>query len=576
MRKIWPTPGGVHPPDNKLQSLHNPLADCPIPGELIFPLAQHLGIPADPCVAVGDRVLTGQVIATAHGPVSANIHASSSGVVSAIEDRPIAHPSGMSDRCIVITTDGKDEWVELESCEDYKNLDKETLLQKIRAAGIVGMGGAGFPSDIKLGPKDPIDTLIINGTECEPYITADDILMQTQADEIMLGVELLHHLLGEPVNVLIGIEANKPEAIAAMEAAADHVSLENADHIHIDVVPLPEKYPSGGEKQLVQMLTGREVPSGGLPAQQGVVCQNIATVLAAYRAVALGEPLISRITTVTGNAFEKLGNIRVRLGTPMDFILRQYGYDAAKASRLIMGGPMMGFSVLNSAAPVIKTTNCLLAPDHREAPPLPPAQACIRCGLCAEACPASLLPQQLYWYSRAEDYAKLEAYNIKDCIECGACSYVCPSHIPLVQYYRAAKGTMRQQAQDKQQSDRARERFEFHKARIEAEKAARAKAREEAAQKAKQRQLEKAAAGETEPAKKAPPPKKAPVDPAAEREKLERRLSGATDRLAKQQEKLDEVADDPAKADVIRAKMKEIELKCQQYRDQLAKLGEGQ
>ena len=478
MRKVWDIHGGVHPAENKHQSNQQPIAAAGIPDELIFPLSQHIGAPASPIVAVGDKVLKGQMIAKAKGFVSVPVHASSSGEVIAIEPRPIAHPSGMDAPCIVIKTDGKDQWVERQGLGDYSSIEKSELLTCIRNAGIAGMGGAGFPSAVKLASRDdkPIETLVINGTECEPYITADDVLMRERADQIIAGAEILRYLINPSKEVLIGVEDNKPEGIAALEQAA-----QGSD---IQIVAFPTKYPSGGEKQLIQILTGKEVPSGGLPADIGVVCQNLGTTVAIYKAVTFGEPLIDRITTVTGYACKEQRNFEVLLGTPARFLLEQCGFQAQDCSRLIMGGPMMGFTIDNIDAPIVKSSNCLLAPTAKELPPPPPAQACIRCGLCAEACPASLLPQQLYWFSRAKEYEKLEDHNLMDCIECGACSFACPSNIPLVQYYRASKAEIRQINIDQEKADSSKIRFEARQERLareEAEKDAKRKARQEAA-----------------------------------------------------------------------------------------------
>lgn len=584
MRKIWDTPGGVHPPEHKAQSLAKPLHELPLPNEIILPVSQHLGAPAEPIVSIGDQVLRGQLIAEGKEFVSANVHASTSGTITAIEERPLPHASGFSGLCVVIKPDGEDRWIDLEQTGDYKQLNRTEILEKIQQAGIVGMGGAGFPTSIKLSTHLKINTLVINGTECEPYITADDMLMQISSDEILEGVLLLDHLLENPENILIAIEENKPKAIAAMQEAVKAVGNER-----IEVVPLPVKYPSGGEKQLLQMLTGIEIPSGKLPADIGAVCQNIATVLAAYRAVRFGEPLTARITTITGEAYGIQRNVIARIGTPVQHVLETHEYNAENASRLVMGGPMMGFTLLDSAAPIVKTTNCLLAPSLEESPPPSPAQACIRCGMCAEACPASLLPQQLYWYARAEDEEKLQAHNLFDCIECGACSYACPSHIPLVQYYRAAKGQIKKHALEKQQSDRARQRFEFHKERIEIEKAERAKAREEAAEKAKQRKLEKEKAKAEQALKekeeqaknsaienpeskkendKNPVPVKPPGD---EQARLNRNLISTEERIKKLSKRAEELAEsDPSQAESVRARIKEAEFKKQTILDKLA------
>ncbi|MGH1469641.1 MAG: electron transport complex subunit RsxC [Cellvibrionaceae bacterium] len=581
MRKIWETPGGVHPPEHKEQSLAKPLFELGLPPEIILPVSQHLGAPAVPAVSVGEKVLRGQLVAEGKEFVSANVHASTSGTIKAIEDRPLPHASGFNGLCIVIEPDGDDKWIELKPTSDYKKIDRTEILEKIQESGIVGMGGAGFPTSIKLSTQLKIDTLVINGTECEPYITADDMLMQISSDEILDGVLLLDYLLDEPKNILIAIEDNKPKAIAAMQEAVKAVG-----NSRIDVVPLPVKYPSGGEKQVIQMLTGIEIPSGKLPADIGAVCQNIATVLAAYRAVRYGEPLTSRITTVTGEAYGTQRNIIARIGTPVSYILDTHLYDENKASRLVMGGPMMGFTLLNSESPIVKTTNCLLAPSLEESPPPSPAQACIRCGMCAEACPASLLPQQLYWYARAEDEEKLQAHNLFDCIECGACSYACPSHIPLVQYYRAAKGQIKKHAIEKQHSDRARQRFEFHKERIEIEKAERAKAREEAAEKAKQRKLEKEKAKAEQEAKnqkeqssatetEAETSKETVIvrPPGDEEARLNRNLISTEERLKKLHSRATELEkSDPAQAEGVRARIKEAELKKKTILDKLSQL----
>jgi H+/Na+-translocating ferredoxin:NAD+ oxidoreductase subunit C len=479
MRKVFDFHGGIHPPENKTQSLGGPIRCAALPPQLTLPLSQHIGAPADPVVSVGDHVLKGQLIAQASGFVSVPIHAPSSGTISAIEERAIAHPSGLSAPCIVLDTDGADQWLEHSGHADYQQMEKSDLLEIIRNAGIAGMGGAGFPAAVKLSVKatTPIETLIINGTECEPYITADDALMRERADQIIAGSLILRHLIG-PGEVLIGVEDNKPEGLSALRTAAAQSGIE--------VVEFPTKYPSGGEKQLIEILTGKQVPAGGLPSDVGVVCQNIGTTVAIYQAVIQGRPLISRITTVTGDAVEQPQNFEVLLGTAMEFLLQQANYKAADNSRLIMGGPMMGFTVIDANVPIVKTTNCILAPTESELPTPPPAQACIRCGMCAEVCPASLLPQQLFWFSQGKEQEKLEQHNLFDCIECGACSWACPSAIPLVQYYRASKAEILQARRDHEKSEQSRLRFEFRQQRLdreEAEKEAKRAARKLAAEK---------------------------------------------------------------------------------------------
>jgi electron transport complex protein RnfC len=537
-REIWTIPGGIHPPENKAQSLHEPIAPAGLPDRLVLPLSQHLGAPAEPVVEVGDVVLKGQIVAKASGPVSVPVHAPTSGIVKSIESHPIPHMSGLSGQCIILTPDGKDEWCEHCGVSDYKVMERSEVLELIRQAGICGMGGAGFPTAVKLdpGPKRFISKLIINGTECEPYITADDILMRERAEEIVAGIKILAWLL-EPQEILVGIEDNKPEAIAAMEAAI-------ADS-GIEVVSFHTKYPSGGEKQLIQILTGKEVPSGGLPADIGVICQNIGTTYAVHHAIAHGEPLISRITTMTGDAIGKPGNYEVLLGTPIRHLLALTNYCEEKANRLIMGGPMMGFALSSADVPVVKTTNCILAPTTEELPPPPPAQSCIRCGMCSEACPANLLPQQLYWYSRSREYEKLKEYNLADCIECGACSYVCPSSIPLVQYYRHSKAEIKALELERANAERARNRFESREARlkkVEDEKAAKRAARQAAAKKKKQA---------VAPGKKADKDDKADLIKAAvERAKAKKAATNTEQPAAKEANK---GSDDPAQAAIEKA-----------------------
>lgn len=477
-RETYTIHGGIHPAENKSQSVQTPIEQAPIPAILTFPLSQHIGAPAKPIVAVGDTVLKGQKIAEAQGFVSVPIHSSSSGTVVAIENRAIAHASGFDAPCIVVETDGKDKWIEHQGVDNFTTLEKSDLINRIREAGIAGMGGAGFPAAVKLNTRDDqvIESLIINGTECEPFITADDILMRERAEEIIQGTLILNYIIQPTVETVIGVEDNKAEGIAALRKAAIGTGIE--------IVSFPTKYPSGGEKQLIQIITGKEVPSGGLPSQVGVVCQNLGSTVAIYKAIAHGEPLISRITTVTGNAVERQQNFEVLLGSPMSTLLDACSYNPRKASRLIMGGPMMGFALPSTELPIVKTTNCLLAPTPEELAPPTPAQACIRCGMCAEACPVNLLPQQMYWFSRSKNHDSLMDHNLMDCIECGACSFSCPSNIPLVQYYRASKADIRKADAEAKKAEYSMERYEARIERLEraeAEKEAKRKERQEKA-----------------------------------------------------------------------------------------------
>ncbi|ANN27077.1 TPA: electron transport complex subunit RsxC [Vibrio vulnificus] len=460
---LWDFPGGVHPAENKRQSNQQPLVHAALANEIVLPLKQHIGKPGNILVNVGDHVLKGQLLTQSNAGFTLPIHASTSGTITAIETRTVAHPSGLSEMCVVITPDGQDTWCEKQPVIDYSQQSSDYLLDVIRMAGISGMGGAGFPTAKKIqSGLGRTEILIVNAAECEPYITADDKLLQEHAEEVLQGIEIVEHIL-QPKLTIIGIEDNKPEAIKALESAA-----QNRD---IVIRVIPTKYPSGGEKQLIKVLTNKEVPAGGIPADIGILVQNVGSLYAIKRAVMDGEPMVNRVVTLTGNTFETPRNVWVPLGTPVHALLEQFGYQAdKKLPRLIMGGPMMGFSLPHANVPITKTSNCILAPTRKEISPAGYEMECIRCGACAEACPASLLPQQLQWHAKAEEFDKCEELNLKDCIECGACAFVCPSEIPLVSYYRQAKAEIRTRAQEADAAERAKLRFEEKKARMEREK----------------------------------------------------------------------------------------------------------
>ncbi len=465
MRKLHSFSGGIHPPEHKEQSTREPIAQASLASRLIVPLQQHMGAVGDPLVRKGQRVLKGQPLAAAAGEFSAATHAPTSGMVSALELHPAPHPSGLLALCAVIEPDGEDRWAE-HSPLDWRNADPQATLARLRDGGVVGLGGAVFPTAVKArGNGRPVDTLIINGGECEPYITCDDMLMRERAPEISRGIEILQRLTGAR-EVVVGIEDNKPEAIAAMEAAS------GASAIPIQVAPVPTLYPAGGEKQLIKVITGREVPSRGLPAEVGVVCFNVATVFAVYRAVERGEPMVSRVVTVTGNVHAPR-NFECLLGTPVGELAALADL-CVDTDGFIMGGPLMGFPLPSDSVPVVKATNCVIASSETLFPKPPPPMPCIRCGRCAEACPAGLQPMDLYWFAKAHNLAKAEEFSLFDCIECGCCDYVCPSHIPLVQYYKFAKGEIRTLAQEKETADRARRRHEFRQYRQDREKQERA------------------------------------------------------------------------------------------------------
>ncbi|KGA24167.1 electron transporter RnfC [Pectobacterium brasiliense] len=463
--RIWDFDGGIHPPEMKMQSSQTPLRQIPLPEQFIIPLKQHLGPEGEICVSVGDKVLRGQPLTRGKGR-TLPVHAPTSGTVNAIRQHTTAHPSGLSELSIIIVPDGEDRWCERQTLTDYRAQSVDTLLAHLHQAGIAGLGGAGFPTAAKLqGGMRGIETLIINGAECEPYITADDRLMQECAEEIIQGVEILSFLL-QPKRILIGIEDNKPEAISALRLA-----LGNRSDMQLRVIPT--KYPSGGAKQLTKILTGKEVPFGKHSAAIGVLMQNVGTAFAIKRAVIDGEPLTERVVTLTGEALRQPGNVWARLGTPVRHLLKQGGFHVNKQPMVVMGGPLMGFTLPSLDVPIVKISNCLLAPSHTEMEPVAEEQSCIRCSKCADACPAGLLPQQLYWFSRGQEHEKARNHHLFDCIECGACAYVCPSNIPLVQYYRQEKAEIRAIDEEAQRAAQAKVRFDAKQARLEREKAAR-------------------------------------------------------------------------------------------------------
>ena len=487
--------GGLHLDDNKACSMQTPIGTATLPKTLVIPLQQHIGVEPEPIVSPGDKVKKGQLIADSDAVLTAAVHAPSSGTITAIEEHAIPHPSGLAARCIIIETDGKDEWLDKpEGHPEYQALSPEQLQTIIRQAGIVGLGGAGFPSHIKLHSTQDkkVTTLILNGAECEPYITCDAMLMQERPRDVLDGLNIMRHAI-QAERCLIGIEDNKSAAIEALNAA-----LTNEEKDYIEIISVPTLYPSGGEKQLIKLLTNRELPNRQLPIDIGVVCHNVGTAIAVADAVIKGIPLISRTITITGGAIDRPQNMQALIGTPMQHLLSACDLRTDKLQRLLMGGPMMGFEIKQFDTPVVKTTNCLLALDKYETGREQHALPCIRCGECAVVCPAQLLPQQLYWWAKAKDFDKTQEYKLFDCIECGCCAYVCPSHIPLVQYYRFAKTEIRQQEKDRKKSDHARDRHDFRQLRME-----RKKQEDEERKRKKKELLKKANASEDESKKSA-------------------------------------------------------------------------
>lgn len=484
-KEIFPFHGGVHPPENKVQSSQLPIGQLSLPEKLVLPLRQHVGNIPKVKVSIGEHVLKGQLIAEAEGAVSAAIHAPTSGTILAIADATIPHPSGLPDRCITISPDGKDTWIDLKP-QDWRTDDRKKLVASLRLSGIVGLGGATFPTHIKLRAdgQSGVHTLIINAAECEPYITCDDRLMRERADEIVQGIAIAQFMLGAE-RVIIGIEDNKPEAAAAMQLAVANTKME--------VVVVPTLYPSGDARRLVHLVLGTEIPHDKRSTEVGLQVFNVATVLALYRYFEFGEPSISRIVSMTGNV-QQPQNFEVLFGTPLPHLVAAAGGAKADTSHYIMGGPMMGFVLPDENVPITKAANCIIAASPNLFAPPPPAMPCIRCARCADACPVNLQPQELYWFAKADNFEKAADYKLFDCIECGACSYVCPSNIPLVQYYRYAKSEIIAADKAKEAADLARERNDFRLARIEREKLERAQKHAERAQLQKEEAAKKQAA----------------------------------------------------------------------------------
>lgn len=421
----------MHPHDHKDLSKSSPITEAPLPEKVVIPLSQHIGAPSNPLMKVGDEVLTGQVIAEAGGFVSIPQHASISGKVTKIDLFP--HPVGTSQMAIEITGDGNDNWVELTDDPNFMDLPVEEMKNRIRNAGICGMGGAGFPTIVKLSPPadKPIDTVILNGVECEPYLTSDYRLMLERAEDILKGLKLIMKILGA-ANGYIGIEANKPDVIALMEDLT-------RNEPSLGVVGLKLRYPQGAEKQLIYAATRRSVPSrGGLPMAVKVVVQNVGTAVAIYEAVRYSKPLVERIIAVTGSVVAKPGNLKARIGTPMAKLVEFCGGTTEEIGKIISGGPMMGFAIPNLDAPITKGSSGLVLLNKKEAHILQ-EQTCLRCGRCVDVCPMNLLPSLIAQAVKVKDYDTAEKAGLTDCMKCGSCAYVCPSHIRLVQWIDTGK-----------------------------------------------------------------------------------------------------------------------------------------
>lgn len=439
--------GGIHPKTHKeITAERDILTSLALPQRLLLPLFQQAGATSLPRVKVGQQVAKGQCIAVNGEGLAANLHAPSSGKVIAIEDIVAPHPSGLKAPAIVIECDGDNRWLELPDKGDPFSRSPDDLANDIEQAGIVGLGGAVFPSAVKLrqGRRFEIKTLIINGGECEPYLTTDDRLMRERAAEIVEGARLVQYII-EAFNVIIGVEDNKPDAIAALKKAAEPFGA-------IEVKAVPALYPMGSAKQMIQALTGREVPAGGRSNDLGILVHNVATAYAIQQTLRYGRPLISRVVTVGGGCITSPYNVEALLGTPIQHLVDACGGFKQAPSRLIMGGPMMGQILPSTEVPIMKGSSGILALTQREVNAQAPAP-CIRCGRCVDACPMGLVPLEMAKHARSDDFDGAQEYGLRDCILCGSCAFVCPSHIPLVNFFEYAKGELRQRKADTQKLD---------------------------------------------------------------------------------------------------------------------------